>query len=99
MTRRIAVTVRLPGARIAPVMRTFTCCPTGREHIGAKTAMTRLNSIGSVSIALLSWLRNVVLSPPIDLRECQKVRSTPFDKLRVSGLCPLRVEYRKLGFV
>src|SRR5882724_13035896 len=33
------------------------------------------------------------------LRACQKVRSTPFDKLRVSGLCPLRVEYRKLGVV
>src|SRR5207244_2901596 len=32
-----------------------------------------------------------------DLSECHKVRSIPFDQRRVSGLCPLRVEYRKLG--
>src|SRR5262249_51082111 len=54
MIRRIAVTVRFPGARTAPVSRTFTCCHTGREKTGAKTPMTLLKAIGKESMAVLS---------------------------------------------
>jgi hypothetical protein len=32
----MAVTVRFPGARTAPVRRTLTGCHTGRENTGAK---------------------------------------------------------------
>ena len=39
----------LPGARTAPVMRTFTCCQTGREKTGAKTPMALLKAIGKDS--------------------------------------------------
>jgi hypothetical protein len=52
--RRIAVTVRCPGARTAPVMRTFTCCQTGREKTGAKTPIALLKAIGKESMAILS---------------------------------------------
>src|SRR6516162_7463814 len=54
MIRRIAVTVRFPGARTAPVMRTCTCCQTGREKTGAQTSMALLKAIGKESIAILS---------------------------------------------
>src|SRR5262249_60243128 len=53
----IAVTVRLPGARTAPVSRTFTCCQTGREKTGTKTPMTLLKAIGKESMAILSGRR------------------------------------------
>src|SRR4030095_14381776 len=53
----IAVTVRLPGARTAPVSRTFTCCQTGREKTGTKTPMTLLKAIGKESMASLSGRR------------------------------------------
>src|SRR5215475_757403 len=54
----MAVTVRCPGARTAPVMRTFTCCHTGREKTGAKTPMALLKAIGKESIAILSSEEN-----------------------------------------
>ena len=50
----IAVTVRLPGARTAPVIRTFTGCHTGREKTGAKTPIALLKAIGKESMAVLS---------------------------------------------
>jgi hypothetical protein len=64
ITRRTAVTVRRPGARIAPVRSTLTCCQTGFENVGAKTAITLINVVGRESIAILSPLRNDVLSLP-----------------------------------
>jgi hypothetical protein len=54
MIRRIAVTVRFPGARTAPVSRTCTCCHTGREKTGAKTPLTLRKAIGKESRAVLS---------------------------------------------
>jgi hypothetical protein len=51
---RIAVTVRFPGARTAPVGRTFTCCQTGLEKTGAKIPMTLEKVIGKESMAILS---------------------------------------------
>src|SRR5215467_6491580 len=54
----IAVTVRFPGARTAPVMRTLTCCHTGREKTGAKTPMALLKAIGKESMAILSVEKN-----------------------------------------
>jgi hypothetical protein len=65
MTWRTAVTVLRPGARIAPVMSTLACCHTGFENTGAKTAITLINVVGRESIAILSSLRNDVLSLPI----------------------------------
>src|SRR5215510_15880826 len=53
----IAVTVRLPGARTAPVSRTFTCCQTDREKTGAKTPMALLKALGKESMAILSGRR------------------------------------------
>jgi hypothetical protein len=58
MMRRIAVTVRCPGARTAPVSRTCTCCHTGREKTGAKTPMALLKAIGKESMAILSGEEN-----------------------------------------
>src|SRR5438445_4410968 len=58
MIRRIALTVRLPGARTAPVRRTFTCGQTGREKTGAKTPRALLKAIGKESIAILSGEEN-----------------------------------------
>src|SRR5262252_8938208 len=52
-----AGTVRLPGARTAPVSRTFTCCQTGREKTGAKTPMTLMKGIGRESMTILSGQR------------------------------------------
>jgi hypothetical protein len=46
MMRRIEVTVRLPGARIAPAMRTLTWFQTGHEKTGAKIEMTPMNVFG-----------------------------------------------------
>jgi hypothetical protein len=46
-----AVTVRLPGARTAPVSRTCTCCHTGREKTAAKTPITLVNAIGLHDLA------------------------------------------------
>jgi hypothetical protein len=54
MTWSIAVTVRLPGARTAPVRSTLTCCHTGREKTGAKTPMILVKVIGRESMAILS---------------------------------------------
>jgi hypothetical protein len=54
----MAVTVRCPGARTAPVMRTFTGCQTGREKTGAKTPMALLKAIGKESMAILSGEEN-----------------------------------------
>jgi hypothetical protein len=54
MTHRAEVTVRFPGVRMAPVRRTFTCCHTGLEKTGAKTAMTLTNGVGRESIVILS---------------------------------------------
>jgi hypothetical protein len=44
-------TVRVPGARMAPVRRTLACCQTGREKTGAKMEMTLVNVVGKESIA------------------------------------------------
>ena len=49
-----AVTVRWPGARTAPVLRTFTCGQTGGEKTGAKTPMTLVHVLGKESLAILS---------------------------------------------
>jgi hypothetical protein len=50
----IAVTVRVPGARTAPVRRTFTCGQTGLEKTGAKSPMTLVKAIGKESRVNLS---------------------------------------------
>lgn len=49
-----AVTVRVPGARTAPVMRPYTCGHTGGEQTGAQTPMTRVHVIGKERMAILS---------------------------------------------
>jgi hypothetical protein len=51
MMRRIEVTVRLPGARIAPAIRTLACSQTGYEKTGAKMAMTLMNVSGKEIIS------------------------------------------------
>src|SRR5918996_6440863 len=55
----IAVTVRLPGARTAPVRRTFTCCQTGLEKTGEKMPMTLVKAIGKESMVILSGSREL----------------------------------------
>jgi hypothetical protein len=44
-------TVRVPGARMAPVMRTWACCQTDREKTGTKMEMTLVNVVGKENIA------------------------------------------------
>ena len=50
MMRRIEDTVRLPGAKMAPVRRTLACGQTGRENTGTKMEMTAVNVLGNESI-------------------------------------------------
>jgi hypothetical protein len=50
----MAITVRCPGARTAPVRSTFTCYHTGREKTGAKPPIALLKVIGKESMAILS---------------------------------------------
>ena len=53
------VTGRLPGARTAPVMRTWPCGQTGLDKTGAQTALTLRHSVGRVSRAIRSsWTRD-----------------------------------------
>src|SRR5687768_15274591 len=49
--RRIEATVRLPGARMAPVIRTLACGQMGRANTGTKIEMTLRNGFGKESIA------------------------------------------------
>jgi len=44
------LTVRFPGARIAPIKSTWTCRKTRSENSGAKGAKTRIISVGRVRI-------------------------------------------------
>ena len=44
----------LSWSKDAPVMRTVTCCQTGREKTGAKTPIALLKAIGKESMAILS---------------------------------------------
>jgi len=50
MTRKAAVTVRWPGARMAPINKTWTCCHTRFVNKGAKVVMKSANSKGTVCI-------------------------------------------------
>jgi hypothetical protein len=50
----LAVTVRVPGARTAPVRRTFTCGQTGLEQTGETIPMTLVKAIGKESMVILS---------------------------------------------
>src|SRR5215468_4029210 len=61
MIRRMAVTVRRPGARIAPVRSPLTCGHTGREKTGAKTPMALRRAIGKESMAILAAEENTRL--------------------------------------
>jgi hypothetical protein len=49
MTRKHAVTVRVPGARIAPTNKTLACSHTGLEKRGANAIISDNNSAGSIS--------------------------------------------------
>src|SRR5919206_2875689 len=51
MTRRTAVTVRAPGARMAPTNRTWAHCHVRSLKIGAKTRNTAIISLGRCSIS------------------------------------------------
>jgi hypothetical protein len=48
MTRRQAVTVRQPSARIAPTIKTLAYSQTGLENRGANSTSNGNNSAGSV---------------------------------------------------
>ena len=50
MTRKHAVTVRLPVARIAPTNTIVVCAHTGLENSGANSTSRDNNSAGTVSI-------------------------------------------------
>src|SRR5215217_1487065 len=50
MTRRALVTVRLPGARIAPTRRICAHSQTRLENSGRKARMTNASSAGKVGI-------------------------------------------------
>jgi hypothetical protein len=49
MTRKQAVTVRLPGAKSAPTNKTLACSQTGLENSGANSTIGGNSSAGSVS--------------------------------------------------
>ena len=51
LTRKHAVTVRLPVASIAPTTKTCACAHTGLEKSGANPSSRDSNAAGSVSIA------------------------------------------------
>ena len=56
--RSIAVTVRCPGARTTPVMRTCPGCHTGRATTAAKPPIALGKAIGRESLTLLSGGRD-----------------------------------------
>src|SRR5688572_12483782 len=62
MTRRHAVTVRVPGARIAPTNKTLACSQTGLEKSGANSTIRDNNSAGSLSMRKTPFGEEVFLS-------------------------------------
>jgi hypothetical protein len=60
--RKHAVTVRLPGARIAPTNKTWACSQTGLEKSGANSTIRGNNSAGSVSMGKAPFGEEVFFS-------------------------------------
>jgi hypothetical protein len=54
IARKAEHTVRCPGARIAPIRRTWACCQTRFENSGANGAKTAIIAVGRVRIDHLS---------------------------------------------
>src|SRR5439155_18176744 len=101
MIRRIALTVRLPGARTAPVRRTFTCGQTSRETTGAKTPIALLKAIGKESIAILSGeenkgihCRSILTQIPINGQSRAKLAHTA--RVPTSALYPV-IRYGRIA--
>src|SRR3954469_22408052 len=58
MTRKTAVTVRLPGASSAPTINTCACSPTRLENSGANFTIHRVRVTGTVSMLHLFWQKS-----------------------------------------
>jgi len=62
MTRKPAVTVRLPGARLAPTNKSWGCCQTGLEKSGATSTISGHHLAGRVSMGKTPFGEEVFFS-------------------------------------
>src|ERR1700727_536919 len=74
MTRRAWVTVRLSGARMAPLTRTRAWFQTGAVKHGLKTASQDIRIVGTVGCAVTDSIRCCVIeSVELPLSRCARV--------------------------
>src|SRR4029453_10011878 len=76
MTRKHAVTVRLPVASIAPTNKTVACSHTGLENSGANSTIRGNNSAGNVSIEgpLVAKVVFSLCCPPLLLQRAKMAK-------------------------
>src|SRR4029450_8914034 len=76
MTRKHAVTVRLPVASIAPTNKTVACSHTGLENSGANSTIRGNNSAGNVSIEgpLVAKVVSSLCCPPLLLQRAKMAK-------------------------
>ncbi len=68
IARKAELTVRRPGARIAPIKSTWAFCQTRLENSGANGATNRIIVVGRVRNKITSFWQIAVTSVPYPFR-------------------------------